>query len=110
MKVGVHTYSGGSHDGYGVPTPSWDPPLDEAGEERDVIGWGPRSSTEVEGVEPNRLVETDIDLLVPLGFQIAPEDVVDLPEGQFQVQGQPMDYGYGPYGYNPGMVVRLKRV
>lgn len=110
MKVGVHTYSAGNRDGYNIPAPSWDPPLNEPGEERDVIGWAPHSSTEVSGVEPNRIVETDVDLLVPPDFQIASEDVVDLPEGQFQVNGDPRDFGYGPYGYNPGMVIGLKRI
>ena len=108
--IGLHTYTGGDHDGYGIPAPSWEPALDEEGTEVEVFGWAPRSSTEGEGVGPNALVETELDLLAPPGTVIFAEDVVDLPEGQFQVIGDPLDYGYGPYGYNPGIVVRLKQV
>ncbi len=108
--VGVHTYSAGASTGYGVPAPSWEPPLDEPGEDRQVYGWAPHSTDELSGVEPNRLVEIELDLLVPPGFQIAPEDVVDVEGEQFQVVGEALDYGCGRFAYNPGMVVRLKRV
>ena len=56
----------------------------------------------------------EIDLYVPRGVTSKPADVVDLPLdgsiGQFEVVGEIEDFNHGPFGFQPGSVVRLKRV
>lgn len=85
---------------------SYSPPLDQPGTPRDVIGWAPTQATEP---EVGRVVGM-LDLLVPDGFHAGPDDVVDLPDGRFEVVGHPMSYSTGPFGFTPGGVVQLRRV
>ncbi len=102
-----HAYSQGAEDGHGnVGEPTYTPPLDEEGTPTPVIFIAPGGST-----EPNEVrVEHDLDIGVPPAVTATPNDVVDLPEGQFQVVGYLADYTKGPWGFNPGKVVKLKRV
>lgn len=108
-EIGVHFYVGGEKNAYGIPAPVWQPPLNEPGTVQKVYGWAPKGSAETGPATPINVVTTELDLYAPAGFLIAPEDVIDLPEGQFQVVGHPADYGTGPFGTSPGVVVTLKR-
>lgn len=108
FEVGIHVYSSGPSDGYG-PTMVYTPPRDVPGIAEKVYGWSSPSSSEPREGHGNIIV-TDVELLAPAGFSVGPYDVVDLPDGQYQVMGHPQDFGYGPFGYDPGVVVKLRRV
>lgn len=109
--VGWHTHSDGAEDAHGNPVTVYTPPLvDVDGDPVDgtpvaVMGWAP-TRTE----EPNEArIQADIDLFVPPTVTGGPKDVVDLPEGAFEVVGWPEDWSNGPFGFTPGKVVKLKR-
>ena len=104
--VGWHTLDSGGVDAEGNPVTEYVPPLDDPGTPTDVITWAPAQTTEP---EIGRVVH-DIDLyLGPTGTG-RPQDVVDLPDGQYEVVGWPLDWTHGPHGYKPGKVIQLKRV
>jgi hypothetical protein len=107
--VGVHTYSAGALDRDATHTPVYTPALDKPGTVHKVYGWQVTDSSEPHD-SLGILVRTDVQLYAPAGFPVQPEDVVDLPDGQHQVIGQPLDYGHGPFGYAPGAVVQLGKV
>lgn len=104
--VGWHAVDAGAVDPEGNPVVDYVPPLDEPGTLTEVIGWAPADTTEP---EIGRVIH-DIDLYIRPGGTGQPHDVVDLPEGQFEVVGWPLDWTHGPHGYAPGAVVQLKRV
>lgn len=111
--VGWHTAAGES--AY-AGTSSYTPPLNDGSDNAvdgtpvQVMGWAPADSTEPQQAR----VVHDIDLYVPPGVAVTPQDVVDLPldrsVGRFEVVGHPDDWTKGPFGFTPGAVVKLKRV
>lgn len=104
--IGWHTHSEGPVDAHENPTSVYTPELDGPGAERAVIGWGPVSVT----VEPNsERVISRRKLYVPSGFASTPRDVADLPDGQWEVDGEIDDESHGFHGWKPGDVVWLKR-
>lgn len=107
FTVGWHAASSGpDEDANGDPVITHTPALDVAGTEVRVMGWAPTASTELQIGR----VDHDIDLYVPPSVAAGSGDVVDLPEGQFEVVGSPLDWSKGPFGFTPGFVVQLKRV
>ncbi len=104
--VGWHTVDTGAVDGEGNPVIEYLPSLDEPGTPTAVIGWATPQSTEP---EIGRVIH-DIDLYIQPGATSQPQDVVDLPDGQYEVIGWPLDWTRGPFLYAPGAVVQLKRV
>lgn len=107
--VGWHTHSEGTADAHNNPVSVYTPALNATGTQVAVMGWAPAGSPGL-SVEPNEArVIHDIDLLVPPGVTGGPKDVVDLPDGQFEVVGWPDDWTKGPFGFQPGKVVKLKR-
>jgi hypothetical protein len=107
FEVGVHIYSAGPTNGYGSETAVYTPPKDSPGTAAKVYGWSVASSTEP---RPEDLVVTDVDLFAPADFPAAAYDVIDLPEGQYEVIGTPQDYTHGPFGSALGIRVKLRRV
>lgn len=107
--VGWHTASDGAEDAHGNPITAHTPALNVAGTSVSVIGWAPTRQVETSETR----VESDYDLYVPPGVVARPRDVVDLPVdkslGQFEVVAFDGDWNYGPFGYAPGSVVKLKR-
>lgn len=108
--AGWHTHSTGPEDAHGNPVDVWAPELDDPGTGVKVIGWAPTRQAETSETR----VESDLDLFVPPGISAKPRDVVDLPLdksiGQFEVVAYEGDWGYGPFGFTPGAVVKLKRI
>lgn len=80
------------------------PPLDQVGTARQVIGWAPTKEAEP---EPDRVI-SDVDLFVPQGFEANSGDIAELPGGKFEVVGNPMEYGNGPFGTAPTQI-KLRR-
>jgi hypothetical protein len=109
-EVGLHSYSAGEIDAYGCTIPVYTPPRDSPGTAEKVYGWSLPLSIEPHGEGRDNIIVTDVELLAPPGFSVGPYDVVDLPDGQYEVVGHPQDYGYGPFGFDPGVVVKLRRV
>lgn len=109
FEVGVHTYSTGADDGYGGTTDTYTPAVGEPGVSQKVYGWSAPSSTEPKVAGHDRVV-VDVELLAPPDFTVSAHDLVDLPDGVYEVVGQPEDYNHGPFGFTPGLVVNLRRV
>ena len=107
-EVGLHAYSTGG-DGYSGAA-VYTPPRDSPGIAEKVYGWSVPSSREPHGEGRDNVVVTDVELLAPPGFPVGPYDVIDLPDGQYEVIGQPEDYNQGPFAYTPGVRVNLRKV
>ncbi|WNG95286.1 hypothetical protein [Mycobacterium sp. ITM-2016-00318] len=107
LEVGLHTYSAGPVNGYGSETAVYTPPKDSPGTAAKVYGWSVASSFEP---RPDDLVVTDVDLFAPADFPAGAYDVIDLPDGQYEVIGQSQDYNHGPFRFTPGVLVHLRRV
>lgn len=103
--VGWHTHSEGAVDAHDNPVSVYAPALNLTGTQVAVMGWAPTQTTE----SNESRVQADIDLFVPPSVSGGPKDIVDLPEGQFEVVGWPEDWTKGPFGFTPGKVVKLKR-
>lgn len=108
--VGWHSADTSGEDSHGGETVTYSPDLEAQGTLVKVMGWAP---TRAEETSVTR-VESDIDLFVPPGVAVTPQDVVDLPLdqsfGRFEVVAYPEDWTKGPFGFTPGAVVKLKRV
>lgn len=102
--VGWHTATT-AQTGRGTTT-TYAPLLTATGTQVKVIGWAPTRQAETTETR----VESDIDLFVPPGVSSTAGDVVDLPSGRFEVVAYPEDWSFGPFGFQPGAVVKLKRV
>lgn len=74
-----------------------------------VIGWGPPMSAEPKKDGRTGLV-IDVELYAPRGFRCPPGSKVVLQIGEFLSVGYPEDYGFGPFGFKPGVAVNLRRV
>ncbi|OBA62190.1 hypothetical protein A5780_19215 [Nocardia sp. 852002-20019_SCH5090214] len=107
--VGVHRYGVTGQDARGNDVWGYTPPLDSSGTQRRVYGWYVPSSTEPALAGHDRVV-VDVVLMVPPGFPAGPHDRIDLPDGQYDVVGNPEDYNHGPFQWAPGAVVNLTRV
>ena len=46
-------------------------------------------------------VVVDVEVFASPGLPVGPYDLVDLPDGQYWVIGQPEDYTNGPFGQTP---------
>jgi hypothetical protein len=108
VEVGVHTYSAGALDRYGTHTPVYTPALDKPGTMHAVYGWQVADSTEPADLG-GTIPRADVQLYAPPGFPIGPDDLVDLPDGQYHVIGWPLGWTHGPFGYTPGVVVQLRK-
>jgi len=109
FTVGLHTYSAGAGDDYNPSTPVYTPAKIAAGVSARVYGWAPVSSAEPKVVGHDRVV-VEMELLVPPNFAVAPQDLIDLDDGQYEVIGWPEDYTKGPFGFTPGKVINLRKV
>jgi hypothetical protein len=103
VEVGLHTYSAGPNNGYG-PTAVYTPAKDSPGTAAKVYGWSETSTTETDKCD---VVVTDVELFAPPEFQASPFDLVDLPDGQYEVTGA-AQHSQGPFGTALGVVVKLR--
>ena len=103
VAVGVRRYMAGSRDAHGNPAPSWGAP-----EERLVYAVYPRSTAEP---LPERTAVTSyLSLLAPEGFQIGSQDRVVVNGVEYDVDGDPADWTLGPFGWNAGVEIPLKKI
>ena len=77
------------------------------GVSRPVYGWGPPRSDEPTSGAVTALT-VDLEVYSPT-FEYGSQDRFVVGGNVFEVVGLPTDYDHGPFGYRPGMVIRLKR-
>lgn len=109
FTVGHHTYSSTTEDDYGREGITFTPARDADGVEKAVYGWANPTGTEPKLAGHDRVV-VEMELYSPPAFNPGPHDLIDLPGGQFEVIGYPEDYTHGPFGFQPGYVINLRRV
>lgn len=110
FTVGVHTHTETIQlDEYNEIVSAYVPARGATGTPCQVYGWSTPLSTEPAVAGHDRVV-VDVQLMVPPGFPAGPYDVIDLPDGEYQVIGQPEDFNHGPFGWQPGTVLNLRKV
>lgn len=102
-SVGRRVFSGGGMDAHGNPTRSWSDPVDAR-----VFGWAPAGTAEPTVARDE--VTWDLDLFAPPGFAATHMDRFVVDGLEFDVIGVVRDFTHGPFGFAPGVVLRLKRV
>ena len=95
-------YVGTVEDDYGNETPSYGQPRT-----RYVYGWGPGGDIEVNGFR--QTVTADLVVYAPPGFPVGSRDRVRVLDVDYDVEGLPQDFNHGPFGYEPGVTVNLRR-
>lgn len=114
--VGLHRYVEGDVNAHGKVVKEYQPPKDQAGLQVRVVQWVPTQfgvpepevDTTMHWLElfvPEVLTDVDGNTVDDIGAF----DLVDLPEGQYEVDGPVWDYSKGFHGWSAGKVVRLKR-
>lgn len=98
-------YESDAEDSRGNAIDRWLPPV-----ALEVHGWATPASDQ-ETFEPGRnAVERDLDLYAPGGTSASPRDRITIPgEGLFQVVGRHQDFTKGPWQWNAGVRINLKR-
>lgn len=103
FTIQVERFVPGEEDAHGDLTDGWGPPVD-----RKVYGWATAGADQE--IRPTGTgVDRDVDLYAP-DADYSPRDRVTLRGTVFRVVGWPEDYDTGPFGYEPGSRVNLKRV
>jgi hypothetical protein len=105
FEVGVHTYSAGPSNGYG-PTAVYTPAKDDQGTTAKVYGW---SETSTLATDEHDVLVTDIELFAPPDFSASPFDLIDLPDGQYEVVGA-AQHIHSPFSATLGVVVKLRLI
>ncbi|GAA2071677.1 hypothetical protein [Williamsia deligens] len=91
-------------DDWGNVTDFWFPAVSKP-----VYGWGAPMGSEPKVAGHDRVV-VEVEVLVPPGFECSPKDRLVLEGDEYEVIGPVEDYGHGPFGWNPGGVVNVRRV
>lgn len=103
QTIGHAIYTPGTVDAHGNPTDTWASPVNVG-----VYGYGPRSDSN--SAEPGGTqVITGLTVLAPM-FAVDPRDRFVVAGKTYEVVGEVGEWDSGPFGYEPGMTVNLKRV
>ncbi|SNY84056.1 hypothetical protein SAMN04244553_3592 [Nocardia amikacinitolerans] len=109
--VRYHERTPGGPDPHRNPA-IYTPPADQPGTEVPVYGWyTPAIDDPFVAGHPDR-VNIDVVLLAPPDFAPTDGSLIDLPAGpagRFEVSGGVRDYNYGPFGFQPGGLVALRK-
>ena len=106
FTCGLRVYSLGSTDDWGNPAPLWAEPVSRA-----VYGAYP--GTPGEDYEPGRNPSQIPLFLIGSSDQLGDvhaRDRIVWQSAEFEVDGEPENYNFGPFGFEPGVRVRLLRV
>lgn len=101
--VTVHRHSAGETDAHGNPVDSWVP------DQARVYGWEVPRTAEPLRAGHDRVV-VDLSMFVPPGFEVSAHDRVEINGLTYEVVGEFEDAGNGPFGFDPGGTVQLRRV
>ena len=91
------------YDEYGNPVPG--APIED---EQGVYGWAPAGTSEA--LDRQQQVTHDLDLYAPSGFRVSVVDRVRVGDVVYDVSGEVQDFNHGPFGFRPGVRVKLNRV
>ena len=99
-------YDGTQRDSRGNVIDSWADPVDVQ-----VYGWHISNTHEPQIAGHDRVL-VDAQVLTPPGFVPSPKDKFLLPgrDGEYQVIGETEDFNHGPFGWQPGNRVNLRKV
>ena len=114
VTVGWHQYQSGATgtDAYGEtpPDPVYVPPLSSPGTSINVIGVAPRTTEHMPMSGHDRII-TNKTMYAAVGCPVGTYDYIDLPEGQYMVEGIAEDWAtlnpFAPFG---GVEYQLRRV
>lgn len=115
-EVGWHVRTNNGPDRFREPA-TYSPAKDQPGTKVAVIQWSAAKSS-ASGSDGRQLLGhertiTEVDLFALPGFAPNPGDLIDLPAGpagQFEVVDDTRDYNHGFHGWQPGNVIKLRRV
>ena len=98
-------YAGQVRDSRGNVIDAWADPVDVA-----VYGWHTSATHEPQIAGHDRVL-VDAQVLAPQSWRPSPRDKVTLPGfGEYQVIGETEDFNHGPFGWEPGNRVNLRKV
>lgn len=101
VEVARHAQSG--EDAHGNPIEGWE------SEEVRVYGWEVPRTAEPLLAGHDRVV-VDLSMFVPPGFEVSAHDRVVIEGRTYEVVGEFEDAGNGPFVFDPGGTVQLRRV
>lgn len=96
-------YTGQSRNSRGNVVDTWADPVDV-----DVYGWWIPNTHEPQ-IAGHERVRIDAQILAPPEFAPGSKDLIVLPVGEFEVEGGVQDYNHGPFDWQPGNVINLRR-
>lgn len=91
-----------AEDAHGNPVKTWADPVD-----RDVYGWGPAGFAGVDNILREQ-VDWELDLYAD-AIDAVNNDKIVVNGTEFFVRGYPQDFNHGPFGFRPGVRVKLAR-
>lgn len=101
--VEVLPFLAGSEDDQGNPVDSWA----TSGTTQAVYGWAPAGTNESNA--SRHTVTADVELFAPSDFSCGPRDRVKVDGRVYEVEGDVEDFDHGPFGFQPGVRVNLRR-
>ena len=102
--VHVRRWTTGGLDAHNNPIEGWSEP-----EPIKVYGWEVPRTAEPLRAGHDRVI-VDLSMFVPPGTEIDAHDKVVLQDREYEVVGEVEDAGNGPFGFDPGATVQLRRV
>lgn len=98
-------YEGKVKNDRGNVVDAWGDPVDVA-----VHGWHTSATHEPQIAGHDRVL-VDAQVLAPSSWRPGPKDKVVLPGfGEYRVEGETEDFNHGPFGWEPGNRVNLRKV
>lgn len=103
--VGVRAYAP-TEDSHGARVDAWAPEVDAI-----VFGWGPAGKADGDDEGNRRVTVVELELLAPepVGNDRARWRLPGV-DGVFEQQGEPNNYGHGPWWESAGVVVTLRQL
>lgn len=97
-------WSAGAVDSHGNPVDTWAAPVDV-----DVYYYGPPTRIPNDPEPGGTQIIHDIEVGAPT-FVVGSRDRFVIENRTYEVTGDPQVWDNGPFGYQPGMVVKLRKV
>lgn len=103
QTVGHKAYTPGAVDSHNNPVDAWADPVSV-----EVYGYGPPNRTPEAEPGGTQVIE-GMQILAPV-FAVDPRDQFVVDGDLFEVEGEVANWSHGPFGFQPGMTIQLKRV
>lgn len=103
QTIGHAIYTPGSTDSHNNPIDAWATPVNVQ-----VYGYGPPIRTE-EAEPGGTQVIQGLQVLSPV-FAVDPRDRFVIDSITYEVVGEVANWSHGPFGWDPGQTIRLRRV